>query len=96
VENDVEKAFICPNDPEDPVSSREQPKIALRKRFNWLHPLVHLLPVAATLGVLQLSFRGVYWDDDSRYDTKWPAFLQFPAKLHEILIVGSLSAMVLQ
>lgn len=77
-------------------SSREQPKIALRGGFSWTHPLVHLLPVAATLGVLQLTFRGVYWDDEAAYDTRWQALLQFPAKLHEILIVGSLSAMVLQ
>ncbi|KAI3336371.1 hypothetical protein HD806DRAFT_473467 [Xylariaceae sp. AK1471] len=93
-ENDIEKAFIS-NSPKEPDNSREQPKIALRKQFSWIHPLVHILPVAATLGVLQLSFRGVYWDDDSRYDTRWQAVLQFPAKLHEILIVGSLSAMVL-
>jgi hypothetical protein len=76
--------------------SRERPKIPLRRGFSWTHPLVHLLPVAATLGVLQLSFRGVYWDDEAAYDTRWGAILQFPAKLHEILIVGSLSAMVLQ
>ncbi|KAI0402665.1 hypothetical protein F4802DRAFT_340419 [Xylaria palmicola] len=98
-DDDVKKNFIPlgggDDDKEELGGTREQPKIALRKRFSWLHPLVHLLPVGATLGILQLSFREVYWDDDGRYDVRWQAVLQFPAKLHEILIVGSLSAIVL-
>ncbi len=95
-EDDDKKTLIGAESAEDPERSSEQPKVALRRRFSWLHPLVHLLPVLATLSVVQLSFRGVYWADDSRYDTRWQTVLQFPAKLHEILIVGSLSAMVLQ
>ncbi|KAI3339002.1 hypothetical protein F4824DRAFT_508930 [Ustulina deusta] len=94
-EDDDKKTLIGAESAEDPERSSEQPKVALRRRFSWLHPLVHLLPVLATLSVVQLSFRGVYWADDSRYDTRWQTVLQFPAKLHEILIVGSLSAMVL-
>lgn len=76
-------------------SDPEQPKIALRRHFSALHPFVHLLPLAATIFVVQLSLRRVYWDDDGGYDPRWQTFLQFPAKLHEILIVGSLSAIVL-
>ncbi len=87
--DDDEKTLAITDD------SREQPKVALRKKFSILHPLVHLLPLGATIFVVQLSFRGVYWDDDGGYDIRWQTFLQFPAKLHEILIVGSLSAIVL-
>ncbi|KAI1420001.1 hypothetical protein F5Y12DRAFT_775087 [Xylaria sp. FL1777] len=94
-EDDVKKTFIDSKSTEYLVGSSEQPRTALRKKFSWIHPLVHLLPVIATLAIVQLSFRGVYWADDSRYDTRWQTVLQFPAKLHEILIVGSLSAMVL-
>lgn len=95
-DDDVNKTFIVQSSVDAVEGSRERPKIALTKRFSWLHPLVHLLPVGVTFGILQLSFRMVYWDDDTRYDTRWQAVLQFPAKLHEILVVGSLSAMVLQ
>ncbi|KAI1194773.1 hypothetical protein F5X97DRAFT_265619 [Nemania serpens] len=94
-DDEVKKTFIAQSGAGDLEGGRERPKIALTKRFSWLHPLVHLLPVGVTLGILQLSFRMVYWDDDTRYDTRWQAVLQFPAKLHEILVVGSLSAMVL-
>ncbi|KAJ8127935.1 hypothetical protein O1611_g5699 [Lasiodiplodia mahajangana] len=94
-EDDVKKTFINSEIVEDLEGSLEKPKVALTKRFSWLHPIVHLFPVAVTLSILQLSFRGVYWADDGRFDKRWQDFLQFPAKLHEILIVTSLSAMVL-
>ncbi|KAI0440042.1 hypothetical protein F4803DRAFT_491742 [Xylaria telfairii] len=94
-EDDAQKNLIAPDHGEDADGPREQPKMALRKRFSWVHPLVHLLPVGVTIAILQLTFREVYWDDDTRYDARWQAVLQFPAKLHEILIVGSLSAIVL-
>ncbi|KAI1172312.1 hypothetical protein F4777DRAFT_519813 [Nemania sp. FL0916] len=90
-----EKAFISASISQINDDTREQRKVALRKRISLLHPFVHILPVIATIAIVQLNFRQVYWDDDSRFDPRWPAFLQFPAKLHEILIVGSLSAMVL-
>ncbi|KAI1352228.1 hypothetical protein F5Y01DRAFT_324431 [Xylaria sp. FL0043] len=86
-----EKAFISVSIDD----TRERPKVALRRRISITHPLVHFLPVIVTISIVQLSFREVYWDDDARFDTRWLVFLQFPAKLHEILIVGSLSAMVL-
>ncbi|KAI0864292.1 hypothetical protein F4860DRAFT_465768 [Xylaria cubensis] len=92
---DDKKGLISPSGTNNHYVSREQPKTALRKQLSWLHPLVHLLPVIATAGVVQLSFRGIYWADDSRYYKDWQTILQFPAKLHEILIVGSLSAIIL-
>ncbi|KAI1114829.1 hypothetical protein F5Y14DRAFT_154537 [Nemania sp. NC0429] len=94
-DDDKKTFFVAESGVGDLEGSREKPKIALTKRFSWLHPLVHLLPVGVTLGILQLSLRWVYLDDDTRYDTRWQAVLQFPAKVHEILVVGSLSAMVL-
>ncbi|KAI0110361.1 hypothetical protein GGR51DRAFT_558006 [Nemania sp. FL0031] len=94
-EDDVKKTFISSEIIEDLEGSREKPKVALTKRFSWLHPVVHLFPVAVTFSILQLSFRSVYWADDGRFDKRWQDVLQFPAKLHEILIVTSLSAMVL-
>ncbi|KAI1121957.1 hypothetical protein F5Y10DRAFT_287918 [Nemania abortiva] len=93
--DDDEKGLISSNVIDIHDASREQPKTALRKRLSWLHPLVHLLPVIATAGVVQLSFRNIYWADDSHYYKDWQTILQFPAKLHEILIVGSLSAIIL-
>ncbi|KAI1359196.1 hypothetical protein F5Y08DRAFT_344948 [Xylaria arbuscula] len=92
---DDKKTLISSNGAGDPYASSEEPKAALSTRFRWLHPLVHLLPVIATAGVVQLSFRGIYWADDAHYYKDWQTILQFPAKIHEILIVGSLSAMVL-
>ncbi|KAI1261134.1 hypothetical protein F5Y18DRAFT_210166 [Xylariaceae sp. FL1019] len=76
-------------------SLNEPTKKPLRTRLSLLHPLVHILPVLATAGIVQLSFRNVYWADDGNYYKDWQTILQFPAKVHEILIVGSLSAIVL-
>ncbi|KAI0475556.1 hypothetical protein GGR56DRAFT_695282 [Xylariaceae sp. FL0804] len=70
-------------------------QVALRRRLNVAHALVHLLPVGVTAALVQLTLRHVYWADDGVWDSKWQTILQFPAKLHEILIVSSLSAMTL-
>ncbi|KAI1360397.1 hypothetical protein F5Y08DRAFT_348811 [Xylaria arbuscula] len=94
-QDDDKEKLINPENYEDLDAPKEEPKVALRSKFSWFHPLVHFLPVVATLSIVQLSFRGVYWEDASRYDTRWQTVLQFPAKLHEILVVGSLSAIVL-
>lgn len=95
-DDEIQKNFISEDNADNLGGTREKPKIALTKRFSLLHPLVHLLPVGVTISIVQLSFREVYWDDEVHYDARWQAVLQFPAKLHEILIVGSLSAIVLQ
>ncbi|KAI1268909.1 hypothetical protein F5Y18DRAFT_372982 [Xylariaceae sp. FL1019] len=96
---DDENPFVKVTITEKPNNTHEEPKIALRTQFrfiSWLHPLVHLLPVAVTLAILQLSFRDVYWADEHDFDAGWwQAILQFPAKIHELLITGSLSAIVL-
>ncbi|KAK5626035.1 hypothetical protein RRF57_001751 [Xylaria bambusicola] len=95
-QDEDKRNLINENGAEDPYATGEEPKAALSTRLRWLHPLVHLLPVIATAGVVQLSIRNIYWADDARYYKDWQTILQFPAKIHEILIVGSLSAMVLQ
>ncbi|KAI0159643.1 hypothetical protein GGR57DRAFT_520906 [Xylariaceae sp. FL1272] len=96
---DDEHPFVQVCVTEKPNDTHEEPKIALRTQlrfFSWLHPLVHLLPVAVTFAILQLSFRDVYWADEHDFDAAWwQAILQFPAKIHELLITGSLSAIVL-
>jgi hypothetical protein len=85
---------------------REPPKVAIRAglRSN-LHTLLpHLLAVAATLGVASLSYRNTYWMDlvppgklIAPLLTQSGALnaLQFAAKLHELLILASLTTIVM-
>jgi hypothetical protein len=57
---------------------------------------VHIVPVAVTFGILQLSFRNYYWADaDAKNQRVKLSALQIAAKAHEILILVSLSSMVL-
>ncbi|KAH8891585.1 hypothetical protein GQ53DRAFT_865402 [Thozetella sp. PMI_491] len=87
----------------------EQPKVVLetniwRSIFGY-GLVVHLLAAGATAGMVQLSFREIYWADDGDWNPKWFLFgldstatmnlLQFAAKLHEIFIVASLWLMVM-
>jgi hypothetical protein len=58
--------------------------------------LVHIVPVAVTFSILQLSFRHYYWGDaDAANQRVKLSGLQVAAKIHEILILVSLSSMVL-
>jgi hypothetical protein len=58
--------------------------------------LIHILPVGVTFGILQLSFRNLYWADaDAPNQRVKLSALQVAAKVHEILILVSLSSMVL-
>ncbi|KAH7095696.1 hypothetical protein FB567DRAFT_36423 [Paraphoma chrysanthemicola] len=58
--------------------------------------LVHVIPVGVTFGILQLSFRNVYWADADASDQRVKlSALQIAAKAHEILILVSMSSMVL-
>ncbi|KAF4461323.1 short-chain dehydrogenase [Fusarium albosuccineum] len=67
--------------------------------------LVHVISVGATIAIVQLSFRDVYWFDEKTSAVSWYKYsideqtgkkaLQFVAKIHEALIVSSLSAMIL-
>ena len=83
----------------------EEEKVALSKRILPSKFLIHFVALAATGAVLQLSFRHVYWFDSGNWAGKWYFLmlgqdeimnaLQFAAKLHEIFIVGSLTAIVM-
>lgn len=65
--------------------------------------LIHLVAVAASLGVMQLRIRDVYWSDEISWNEpvsrlakgEVQSVLQFAAKIHEVLIMASLSAMAL-
>lgn len=58
--------------------------------------LVHIFPLAVTIGILQLSLFNYYWGDADEANQRVKiAALQVGAKVHEILILVSLSSMVL-
>jgi hypothetical protein len=86
----------------------EKPKFALDRNL-WRFVkrlLIHVISLALTLAVIQLSFRGVYWFDIGAPHLIMGVLgigtneilngLQFVAKIHEVLMVCSLSAIVLQ
>jgi len=96
------------DDPDDELAEkplREPEKVAIsQSRIRAvLRTLLYLLPVGLSFGILQLSFRHVYWrvpgssgSDASRYTiAEILNVLQIVAKVHEILIVTSLSHLVL-
>lgn len=74
--------------------SDEQGTAPIRSN-RWLALLectIHFLPIAVTIGALQLSFRNVYWlDVGAAYVNTYKDVLQIVAKAHEILIILSLS-----
>ncbi|KAI0127062.1 hypothetical protein BJ170DRAFT_630925 [Xylariales sp. AK1849] len=88
--------------------AHEKNKSVIERGPGLLAYWIHILSVGCTAAVLQLSFRNVYWTDDNNLNnTKWSFglnlgldqeevanILQFPAKLHEIFIVASLSAII--
>jgi hypothetical protein len=84
----------------------EQPKIAIKAGFrvNWFRIFPHIAAVTITAGVVQLSFRNAYWMDLQPPNklispglTQGGAlnFLQLAAKLHELLVLTSISSIVL-
>ena len=79
--------------------SIEEPKIAVTSDRSTAiaRSLLHITPIGVSLGVLQLSFRTVYWGDVGNSTTQNAALsmLQFAAKIHEIFIIASLSEIVL-
>ncbi|KAH7322587.1 hypothetical protein B0I35DRAFT_407053 [Stachybotrys elegans] len=70
--------------------------------FSWL---IHVIAVGCTAAAVQMTFRNVYWADEADWNqrflwsilrgTRIQDILQFAAKLYEIIIVTSLSAMVM-
>jgi hypothetical protein len=69
--------------------------------FTWL---IHLAALGCTASAVQLTFRNYYWADEGEWKRRHFLFLQgqqnqdalqFVAKLYEIILVMSLSAMVM-
>lgn len=89
--------------------ANEKPDIALKRSIIPLliSFLVHIIPTISTISVVQLSIFKVYWFDSDPESELIPwkrvkvslnellNLLQFVAKIHEILLVGSLAAMVM-
>ena len=73
----------------------EKPKVVLSRGIHWKKWVIHLLSVGVTVGVVQLSFRTVYFTDEMDNINTILDLLQFAAKLHEILILGSITAIVM-
>ncbi|KAK6079438.1 hypothetical protein SCUP234_05607 [Seiridium cupressi] len=105
---DVDSTYYSVTPESDPILSKEaieKPKAPLQRYFNPFKHLIHLVALGASAAVLQLSFRNVYWSDETNWDRKWYLMglgqqdslngLQFVAKIHEILVVASLSSMVI-
>lgn len=78
----------------------EQAKTVLGREILAPSLLIHLLALGTTVAVVQLSFRNVYWYDEGAFPVGLPEddvlnLLQFVAKVHEILIVASVSSMTI-
>jgi hypothetical protein len=88
-----------------PISKHgEEPKVALERsvRQLLLSFAIHIIPSATTITLVSLSIFNVYFFDSDGTSTSLPIdmnelfnLFQFVAKIHEILLVSSLSAMVM-
>ncbi|KAJ0280126.1 hypothetical protein COL940_006378 [Colletotrichum noveboracense] len=89
----------------DPSAAEPNPRVLLARRLWDKTWLIHFAAVAFTRAVVQFTFREFYWFDEDSRDSAWLSHiarqdvtinvLQFVAKVHEILIVASVSAMVM-
>lgn len=75
-----------------------EPRAATAHRERWLNVLYclpHMVPLAATMTILILNARGVYWQDLGRpnQNTILQA-LQYAAKGHELTMAASLTAII--
>ena len=75
-----------------------EPRAAAAHRERWLNVLyclLHMVPLAATITILILNARGVYWQDLGRPNQNTILqFLQYAAKAHELTMTASLTAIV--
>lgn len=89
-----------PNQPPIDAYTNQQiePRAAAAHREPWLNALYclpHMVPLAATITILILNARGVYWQDLGRpYQNTMLQVLQYAAKAHELTMVASLTAIV--
>lgn len=81
-----------------PGSTWERPKIVLEKGPRFSKYWIHIIALSTTAAVVGVNFATVYgWDQGSLGipDNQVNNLLQFAAKIHEILIVGSLTSIVM-
>ena len=90
-----------PNQPPIDAYTNEQiePRAAATHRKRWLNVLYclpHMVPLAATITILTLNIRGVYWQDLGRPNQNTILqVLQYAAKAHELTMAASLTAIVI-
>ncbi|CZR65540.1 uncharacterized protein PAC_15440 [Phialocephala subalpina] len=89
-----------------PATESNLQKVSVKRALldNWMKVIPHIISIVVTAAVVQLSFRNVYWMDLKAPNkditpglTQGGAlnFLQLAAKLHELLILASISSIVL-
>lgn len=85
-----------------PLPLREQKKVAVSKRRTHavIRSLVHILPLAGAVAITSINLTGLYVGPASdgmpglqEGPSPWP-WLQFAAKVHELLMVASLAAIL--
>lgn len=96
---------VAPSEDDDRFAERyksnctaEQPKQVLKRRLSFSQFFVHIIALMTTAAVVGVNFGSVYgWDQGSLRlpDSQVNNLLQFAAKLHEILIITSLSIIVM-
>ena len=76
----------------------ENPKTVLKKRLSFRKLSVHFFAIATTIAAVGVNFGNIFsWDEGSLYvgDNQVYNLLQFAAKLHELLIIGSVTSMIM-
>ena len=88
--------------PRPPAGGYESPKVILSPGLSFGNYAIHVVALLATGGVACLSFANVYAFDEGISSLGTDTFvndvlhlLQFVAKIHEIIILGSLTAIVM-
>ena len=75
-----------------------KPRAAVTHKEQWLNVLYclpHIVPLAATITILILNARGMYWQDLGRPNQNTILqILQYAAKAHELTMTASLTAIV--
>ncbi|OJD30976.1 uncharacterized protein BKCO1_5300050 [Diplodia corticola] len=83
------------------IHPQEERKVALHNHrgYAFLGSMIHFLPVGASLALVSINLREIYVGSEligtSGQDGQKLAALQFAAKLHELLMISSLTAVVL-
>ncbi|KAI4149592.1 MAG: hypothetical protein L6R39_002463 [Caloplaca ligustica] len=82
----------------NPGDTFEKPKIVLQRGLSFSKFFIHILALLTTAAVVGVNFATVYgWDQGTLLisDNQAKNLLQFAAKLHEIIIIGSVTSIVM-